>query len=162
MPAYVLSDWDTDDDPYTLIGIHASIEPYRMAYKLNKYLKTSFSRTIKDQDVTTPDYVSHFPVYKYVDRNENTSVYLTPNKYWGKLKTNTSAVGLFADSEVEEVKTLLLKEFSTVDFLLKIEKNEGFFPVKKWLHNLNAIPHVVSAYQLDHLTIKNKDYLIFE
>jgi hypothetical protein len=162
MPAYVLSDWDTDEDPYTLIGIHASIEPYRMAYKLNKHLKTSFYRTVNDQDVTMPTYVSHFPVYKHQDHLENTSVYLTPNKYWGKLKLNSSATGLFANDEVEEVRTLLIKEYATVDFLLKIEKGDGFFPVKRWLHHLNQIPHVISAYQLDQLKIKNQDYLIFE
>jgi hypothetical protein len=162
MPAYILSDWDTDEDPYTLIGIHASIEPYRMAYKLNKHLKTSFSRTTKDQDVNTPYYEAHYPVYKYLNASENAVVFLTVNKYWGKPKTTTSAVGLFADDELEEVKTVLIKEYATVDFLLKIEKDAGVFPVKKWLNSLNEIPHVISAYQLDHLLIKNKDHLIFE
>jgi delta 1-pyrroline-5-carboxylate dehydrogenase len=162
MPSYILTDWDTEDEPYTLIGIHASIEPYRMAYKLNKHLKTSFARTVKDQDVTMPSYVSHFPVYKYQDMHENTAVYLTPNKYWGKLKENSSAQGLFSTDQIEEVKTILVKEFATVDFLLKIEKEKAFFPVKKWLHRLNEIPHVISAYELDHLKIKNQDYLIFE
>lgn len=156
MPSYILTDWDADEEPYTLIGIHASIEPYRMAYKLNKHLKTSFTRTVKDQDVTMPTYISHFPVYKYLDTHENTVVYLTPNKYWGKLKVSSSASGLFPTDEADEVKTILVKEFSTVDFLLKIEKENVSFPVKKWLHRLNEIPHVISAYQLDHLKIKIK------
>ena len=162
MPSYTLTDWDNDDEPYTLIGIHASIEPYRLAYQINKHLKTEFYRTEKDQDITMPKYVSNYPVFCYKDRFENSTLYLTPNKYQGKLKELSSSLGLFEAQEVQEVKTVLLKEFQTVDFLLKIEKDEQSFPVKKWLHSLNKIPHIISAYQLDRFVIKNQDYLIFE
>ena len=162
MPSYSLTDWDTEEEPYTLIGIHASIEPYRMAYKLNKHLKTEFFRTDQDQDVTMPEYVSNYPVYRFTDSLENTTIFLTPNKYVGRFKEVSSSVGLFDAQDVQEIKTILIKEYQTVDFLLKIEKESHTFPVKKWLNNLNEIPHVISAYQLDRFKIKNQDYLIFE
>ena len=162
MPSYTLTDWETEIEPYTLLGIHSTIEPYRLAYKINKHLKTQFSRTERDQDVTMPRYVSHYPVYKYVDTYENTTIYLVPNKFTGRLKETSSSLGLFGGTEVDEVKTVLLKEFQTVDFLLKIEKEEEVFPLKKWVNSLIEIPHVISAYQLDRFMIKNQDYLIFE
>jgi len=162
MPSYTLTDWETDDEPYTLIGIHATIEPYRMAYKINKHLKTEFSRMSRDQDVVMPDYVSNYPVYYYTDSIENTTIYLTPNRFTGKLKSLSSSLGLFEDQQVQEIKTVLLKEYQSVDFLLKIEKDEQAFPLKKWLNNLIEIPQVISAYTLDRFKIKNQDYLIFE
>jgi len=41
------------------------------------------------------------------------------------------SLGLFDNEETTQVKTVLIKEYGTVDFLLKIEKDADFFPVKK-------------------------------
>jgi hypothetical protein len=162
MTTYKLTDWDVEEDLCTVIGIHSTLEPYRMAYLINKYLKTSFKRRSNDHDVSTNDTTANFPVYEYRDHQENTRLYLVPNIHYGQLKTVASSGGLF-DTEINNtVKTTLIKEHKNVDFLLKIEKDPLCYPVKKMLATLIEIPQVISTYQIDNLTIKNTDYLIFE
>jgi len=162
MATYRLDGWDNDDEPYTLIGIHSTIESYRMAYMVNKYLGLSFSRTEIDQDITMPNFTVRYPVYKYEDVVNYNTFYLTPNKFWATLNTVTSSGGLFENQEETEVKTILLKEYAGVDFVIKVEKDAKYFPYKKLINDLTKIPHVISAYQLDQHVIKHKDYLIFE
>ena len=69
---------------------------------------------------------------------------------------------IFNNEESSDVKTVLIKEYATVDFLLKVEKDENYFPLKKLLNTLGEIPQVISVYQLDTFKIKQPDYLIFE
>lgn len=162
MATYKLEGWDFDDEPYTLVGIHSTVEPYRMAYMLNKYLGLTFQRTDRDQDITMPEFTVKYPVYKYEDIVNYTTFYLTPNKYWAKLNTVVSSGGLFDNQEETEVKTILLKEFAAVDFIIKVEKEASYFPLKKLINDLIKIPQVITAYELDEHLIKQKDYLIFE
>ncbi|KQC32139.1 MULTISPECIES: IPExxxVDY family protein [Nonlabens] len=161
MGTHKLVDWDMEDEPFVLIGIHSTCEPYRMAYFINKYLKVSFKRQEKDQDITLQEYIARFPVYHYKDVDQNASLYLIPNHCRAQIKS-TSSAGLFATHQVDEIKTTLIKEYRTVDFLLKIEKDPEHFPLKKLLSELNEIPQVISVYQADATSIKNTDYLIFE
>ncbi|MGJ8683231.1 MAG: IPExxxVDY family protein [Nonlabens sp.] len=162
MATYKLDGWDYEEEPYTLVGIHSTMEPYRMAYMVNKYLGLKFHRTDEDQDVIMPNFTVRYPVYKYEDVINYTTFYLTPNKYWASLNTVVSSGGLFDNQEETEVKTVLLKEFAKVDFIIKVEKEASFFPLKKLINDLTKIPHVITAYQLDEHVIKQQDYLIFE
>ncbi|WP_438961465.1 IPExxxVDY family protein [Nonlabens sp.] len=162
MATYKLDDWVCDDEPYTLVGIHSTIEPYRMAYMVNKYLNLSFKRTDNDQDVTMPNFTVQYPVYKYEDQVHYHTFYLTPNKYWATLNTASSNGGLFENEEETIVKTILLKEYAGVDYIIKVEKDPAYFPLKKLINDITKIPQVITAYQLDHYAIKQKDYLIFE
>ncbi|MFT5925667.1 MAG: hypothetical protein ACI9WL_000408 [Rubritalea sp.] len=162
MAVHKLMDWELEEEPYILMAIHAAIEPYRMAYLINKHLQVSFRRTEVDQDILQPAYTANYPVYKHFDQEQNAAFYLIPNKYWGISNEETASQSLFNNAESSEVKTLLIKEYGTVDFLLKVEKDEDYFPVKKLLNTLGEIPQVISVYQLDTFKIKQPDYLIFE
>ncbi len=162
MGSHKLMDWDMDDEPFVLIGMHSTIEPYRMAYFINKHLKVSFKRQDRDQDITLKGYVAQFPVYHYKDNDENASIYLVPNHCRAQIKSTASAGGLFQVNQMEQIKTTLIKEYRTVDYFLKIEKDPEAFPLKKMLSELNEIPPVISVYPTDIAVIKNKDYLIFE
>ena len=81
----------------------------------------SFKRRDKDQDITLENYVARYPVYHYKDEDQNASIYLVPNHCKAQIKSTSSANGLFAVNAVEEVKTTLIKEYRTVDYLLKVE-----------------------------------------
>jgi hypothetical protein len=155
-------DWELEQEPYILMAIHSTIEPYRMAFLINKHLRLSFRRTEVDQDILQQAYTANYPVYKYFDQEQNAAFYLIPNKCWGTSNLETASQGLFNNEESSKVKTLLIKEYGTVDFLLKIEKDEDYFPLKKLLNTLGEIPQVISVYQLDTFKIKQPDYLIFE
>ncbi|WP_124979242.1 IPExxxVDY family protein [Nonlabens xiamenensis] len=161
MAVHKLMNWEMEDEGFLLIAIHSSIEPYRMAYMINKHLGLGFSRMDRDQDIISPTYEAHYPVYAYFDKELNAPYYLVPNKYWGNLKQQGPAIGLFHDGD-HQIKTVLIKEYQTVDYLLKIEREEAFFPLKKTLNSISGIPQVISAYAIDSYTIKQQDYLIFE
>jgi len=162
MGIHKLQDWDVDDEPFLLIGIHSTSEPYRMAYLINKYLKVSFKRQAIDQDINVQGFVARFQVYHYRNEDQNASLYLLPNHSRAQIKSVSSAGSLFAINQTEEIKTTLVREYRKVDFFLKIEKEPDQFPVKKLLNELNEIPQVISVYPVDITIIKNTDYLIFE
>lgn len=161
MPALKLIDWGEDED-YLLVAIHATSEPYRLAYLVNKHLNLQFYRTSYDQDVTMPDYVAHYPVYKHQDHLYNVDYYMVPNKFYGKLFNTNASVGLFNELQAEEVKVTLIKEYREVDYLIKICTDDPSFGIKPMLASLMAIPQIISAYQVDPLVIKQQDYLTFE
>ncbi|WP_213524057.1 IPExxxVDY family protein [Nonlabens sp.] len=162
MAVHKLTDWELEEEPYVLIAIHATSEPYRMAYLINKHLELGFSRTKIDQDILQQAYTANYPVYKHFDKEQNAPFYLIPNKYWGVSNQEKISLGLFDHEKETQVKTLLIKEYGTVDFLLKIEKDPDFFPVKKLINALGEIPQVISVYAVDTFKIKQQDYLIFE
>lgn len=162
MAVHKLIDWEDEEEPYILIAIHSTTESYRIAYLINKYLHVSFSRTETDQDVLQQAYTANYPVYKHFSKEENVASYLIPNKFWGKSNQETAITGLFDTADSTLVKTLLIKEYPTVDYLLKIEKDEKNFPLKKLINTLGEIPQIISAYQIDTFKIKQQDYLIFE
>lgn len=161
MPALKLTDWGEDED-YLLIAIHSTSEPYRLAYLVNKHLQLQFCRTAYDQDVTMPDYVANYPVYKHQDRNTNVDYFMVPNKHYGRMFTANVSLSLFNELEAEEVKVTLIKEYREVDYLIKICTDDPGFAIKPILAALMTIPQIISAYQVDPLVIKQQDYLTFE
>lgn len=161
MLALKLIDWGEDED-YMLLGLHATIEPYRLAYLINKHLKMQFYRTSYDHDVTLPEYKAHYPVYKYEDIVLNINHFLVPNKHYGTPVKTSSSGGLFNDINEQEIKVTLIKEYKDVDYLIKICTDDPGYRVKEMVTSLLTIPQVISAYQVNTLVIKHQDYLIFE
>lgn len=161
MPTIKFSDWIEEED-YILLGIHTTVEPYRIAFLINKYLKTQFVRTIQDLDVTKKEYIAHYPVYKFIDPVYQIDYFLVANKYRGLAIKTQSSGGLFQDLQEQEIKVTLIKEFKTVDYFIKIGTQDALFAMKNIVSSLQQIPEVLSAYQVDHNTIKQLDYLIFE
>lgn len=161
MPTYKLDAWDNDQETFILIGIFATLAPYRMAYLTNKYLDWSLTRSDTDQDVVRNKQVAKFPVYSCVDSVNDATSYLIPNKHWITIDNNASS-GLFQSLQENEIKTTFLKEFASVDFIIKIEKEPDDLDIKLILDQLIKIPNVISALQLDSFKIKKTDYLIFK
>ena len=162
MAVHKFLDWDMEDEPFVLIGIHSTVEPYRMAFLINKYLKVCFKRDKRDQDVRLENYVAQFPVYHYEDKEQNTKIFLVANHCRAELKATASVGSLFESDPSTTVKSTLVKEYRKVDYLIKIEKDAEHYPIKKMLNKLIEIPQVISVYEIDTMVIKNTDYLIFE
>jgi hypothetical protein len=163
MAVYKFSDWEMEDDPFLLIGIHSTVEPYRIAFLINKFLKISFKRELRDQDVNMEDYIAQYPVFHFQDKENNVSLYLAANHCKAQhIGISSSGGSLFENNEPTEIKTTLIKEYRRVDYLIKIEKDVEHYPLEKMLTELIKIPQVISVYEIDSLSIKNKDYLIFE
>lgn len=163
MAVHKFSDWEMEEEPFMLIGIHSTVEPYRIAFLINKFLKVSFKRELRDQDVNMQDYIAQFPVFHFMDVENNVALYLVANHCKAQHKAVASTGGgLFENNEPTEIKTTLIKEHRKVDYLIKIEKDVEHYPLKKMLNELIEIPQVISVYEIDALSIKNTDYLTFE
>lgn len=161
MPAHKLIDWGEEED-YMLVAMHTTAAPYRLAYLINKYLKMQFFRTVHDQDVTMPNYIANYPVYKHEDLAQNVHYFLVPNKQIATALKASDTNDLFSNDIDQELKVTLIKEYSKVDYLLKICTEDAAYKVKELATLLLTIPQVISAYPVDHLIIKQQDYLIFE
>ena len=69
---------DLEDD-YLLIGIHSTEEDYRLAYLLNKHLKTKLTRFKHHLDFKNSN--AEFPLFEYKDEKNFINYYLINNKY---------------------------------------------------------------------------------
>lgn len=162
MASHKFLDWDMEEEPFALVGIHSTVEPYRIAFLINKYLKLSFKRELRDQDLNMTNYVAQFPVYYFKDEEQNAKIYLVANHCRAELKSISSTGGLFDDGQTTMVKSTLINEYRKVDYLLKIEKDAEQYPIKNLLNKLIEIPQVISVYEIDSMSIKNTENLIFE
>jgi hypothetical protein len=162
MVIHKLTDWEFEPDPYLLFAIHSYIQPYRMAYLLNKYAHLGFVRTDVDHVVLQSQCCTAYPLYRYIDLEENAPFYLIPNKHWGVSNKHKVSQDLFSDTEENQIKTVLIKEYKTVDFFLKIDKDPESFPIKVFVNQLSVIPQIASVYHIDTYKIKQQDYLIFD
>lgn len=153
---------DVVDQAYKLIAIHSSVEEYKLAFLLNKYLRLRLSRSRKDIDLNKNSQQSFFILYKFYDPSDYTSYYLTSNR---SVKQNVKAVNsgsLFGEEEISVNTVFLLPEFSKVDFFLKLTCEQEFFMEDVLLEELQKIPQISTAYNVDPDNIKSKENLIFE
>jgi hypothetical protein len=162
MTTFKLELLEDDNDSFALVALHTSLESYRIAYFLNKYLGFSLVRTPEDHHVAWLDHRTSLPVFKHFDEEYNVPVYLTKNKYTAQVTTPRSTGGLFSDTEPDLIKSTLIKEYPKVDYLLKIEQESEWIDVGMLVQQLLQVPEVISAYELDIYKIKQTDYLIFE
>ena len=101
-----------------------------------------------------------FPSYRYFAKSENLMIYLVANKTWVDT-VELSSLGMFA-THASQTKRFFLKEFTGVDYVIKFERAAEHLSMKRWLAEINEIPHVISAYVLDQSKLKNINHLIFE
>ncbi|GGK37306.1 MULTISPECIES: IPExxxVDY family protein [Flavobacteriaceae] len=146
--------FDLEDD-YLLIGIHSTEEDYRLAYLINKCLKTKFVRykhslDFKDSNV-------EFPLFEYKNEKTYLNYYLINNKCLHVVNEQYNA-GLFGGNY--STTSYLLPEKKKVDFLLKIEGSTQEF-ILEIVEKLNEINQIITSYQIEIDTLKSKNNLIF-
>lgn len=144
------------EDDYLLIGIHSTEEDYRLAYLLNKELKTKLSKS--EQHLDFKDSTIEFPMFEYKDENNFINYFLINNKNQ-QLVNDQKNVGLFEGNY--SVISYLIPEKKKVDFFLKIEGCNQQNLVRTLVDKLNNIPQIITSYAIEPSTLKSKDYLIF-
>ena len=150
-------------EEFSLIAIHCSEEPFKVAYMLNKHVQLQLVRKSVDLDFSNNGLDVTFPIFEF----ENIYTYFYYNLVANKNKSLTANVqssgGLF-DTIISEktVTTYLLKEFKNVDYFLKIHSDYEKVPIRKLISSINEIEQVISAYLIDNETIKSKNNLIFD
>ncbi len=156
MQVHSLNFDDFCEDNYTLLGIHTTLEDYKLAYLLNKELKTTFSRAAYDLDFEGKNSNASFPVYKFTDSKYDFDWFLISNIFSNN--TNISSENVLFTSET---KNYLIPEKKKVDFFLKITGDTNYADVQDALTKIKTIPEVITSYKIDLTTLKSKDSLIF-
>ena len=153
---------DVFDFDFTVIAIHCSLEEYRMAYLINKYAGLRL-KSSDDVDFFIKNDKYRFAAMRFDDHKNYQSYTLIANKYRLKYAKRFVNSDLFTESESEHYKTLnLVPEVKNADYLLKIESDNGKIPMLALLAQLNQIPQIITAYNVEVSTLKSKQNLIFE
>ena len=135
-------DYENEHD-YKLIGIHTTLEDYRLAYYLNTNLNIQLKRNSQDLDLGSKN--NFFSLYVC---NCNTT-FLS----WS-LITNI----LFKENYQTSV---LIQEKNKIDYFLKIEGDLTENEFELIIAKVNSIKHIITSYKINPQTLKSKDYLIF-
>lgn len=148
-------DFEYDHD-YTLIGIHSTLEDYRLAFFLNKNLKIHLTRFKDDLDFSSMN--CSFPLYFYEDDASFTTWSLIANKQ------------IFIDDVIPENNNLFQEETKTsffipekkqIDYFIKISGNLETKEINEILTKINQTFNIITCYTLDPNDLKSKDHLIF-
>ncbi len=144
-----------NEHEYILIGIHATLEDYRLAFELNKAFSIHLKRESQDLDFSTDN--SSFSLYGYDCSRTFSKWSLINNKYLFDAH-NTKDNYLFKeDYQINH----LIHEKKQVDFFLKIESDFDKNEINKIIKNVNTIKNVITSYNINPRTLKSKDFLIF-
>ncbi|MFD0834910.1 IPExxxVDY family protein [Mariniflexile aquimaris] len=143
----------------TLIGIHCTIEDYRLAYLLNKHLGISLSR--KSLDLDFNERKCAFSIFDWEDTKQLETWSLVSNVFKTEVYQSGNQSSLF-DTQQSIIKTTyLIPEQKAVNYFLKINNTFNLNKEKQILNNIIKIPLVATAFSIDINQLKSKDNLIF-
>ena len=147
---------DFSDDNYTLIGIHSTLDAYKLAYLINQKLKTRFIRANYNLDFENKNNNASFSIYEFINKKFSHNWFLISNQFTNKTKGIAS--GLFATNEIT---TYLIPEKKKVDYFLKLEGDFDYEYIVKSVDEINKINQVITSYAIDPNILKSKEFLIF-
>ncbi len=148
-----------EEDLYTLIAIHCTLDDYRLAYLLNKYLGISLIR--KPLDLDYQNGKSTYSIFEWEDNKQQTIWSLVSNVCRTEGYRQRNNESLF-DSEEKITRTAyLIPEYKTVNYFLKIDNEINLSKEKYILSNVLKVPQIATAYSIDSDQLKSKDNLIF-
>lgn len=156
MPIYEVNINDFSNDDYTLIGVHTTLNDYRLAYLLNKHLQVNFRRANYDLDFFQKNIESSYVVYEYTNTKLDQDWFLISNVF--KYTLEAESISLFGQSDST---SYLIPEKKKVDFFLKIEGEFDYDFIVKLIVNINQIPQIITSYEIEVNSLKSKDFLIF-
>ena len=150
---------DFDDEIYSLLAIHCTLNDYRIAYLLNKYLNINLKRYVYDLDF---EYTSaSYSIYEWEDLNGQTMWNLVSN-ICKKEEDSIVSTGSLFDASSKVIKSYnLIPEYKNVNYFLKIENDENKVNMKSIISKIQKIPQVVTVYDVDVINLKSKNNLIF-
>lgn len=156
MQVYALEIDDFCEEEYSLIGIHSTLEDYKLAYLINKNLNTRFFKAKEDLQFTREKKKASFSIYNYENTKYDFDWFLIANSYRRENQTVSNELLL-----TSETKTYLIPEKKKVDFFLKICGESEYDFVMKTINSIKSIENIITAYLIDKNTLKSKDFLIF-
>ncbi|MCM8569750.1 IPExxxVDY family protein [Gramella jeungdoensis] len=153
---------EVEDEHFYLIALYASLEGYKMAFSINKYLRVKLERDRRDIDFNHTDFHAVYALYSYKDPNAYYSLDLVANKFKGKPRKILNSGSLFEEEELSPQEVYLIPEYNKVDYFLKISEEIQQKEFNRILAKIGQIPGVQAAYAIDVNNLKSKQNLIFE
>jgi hypothetical protein len=147
---------DVFEEEYSLIGIHTTLEDYKLAYLLNEKLGIKLSKSREDLEFEEISSQASFSIFDYVDKEYDYEYFLIANS--AKIETHIKPNELLLSSEL---KTYLISEKKKVDFFIKISgsfNNNFTLQIVKKIKEINTI---ITSYSIDKNSLKSKDFLTF-
>ncbi len=147
---------DFYEDDFSLIGIHTTLEDYKLAYLLNKNLKINFIKSKENLNFEKTEKSSSFSIFNYYNKEYDSDWVLIANSSKRENQTESNELLL-----TTETKTYLIPEKKKVDFFIKVSGELEFDFVTKIIDKVKNIEQVITSYPIDKNTLKSKDFLIF-
>lgn len=145
---------DYGEEQFRLFAIHSNVEDHAMAFALNQALKLKLKRSRSDYDLT---HLVSFPYFEWKDDIQDLEWHLLCNK---SVSSESHQMGNLFPDELTVNKHYLIPEFKDADYILRTElgtqEKAGVINNK-----ILAIPHVITAYEIETETLKSKENLIF-
>lgn len=149
------------DTNFKLIGLNANLEPFKLAFLINKKLNLSFSRKEEDIIVIHKGYQINFALYSYYDLKSECVLYFIQNKS-EYIDQKPKFVASLFENDKQIVGKFLIESHKQCDYFIKIEDESERFKTKKLTMQLNEIPQIVSSYEILTETLKSPENLTFE
>lgn len=118
---------------------------YSLAYHLNRFCFTNFSRSKKDLLVNNLGLIPHF---KWVNEKKGIDFELFPNKYKIENYDNEPNYSLFSISDSKEL--YLMNSLKQVDYLIK---QNCFFSTTNLINKMSTIPAISISYKIPEKNI---------
>lgn len=153
---------EVEEEHFYLIAVYSSLEGYKLAFFINKYLRVKLERERRDIDFSHTDYNAVYALYSYKAPNAYYNLDLVANKFKGEPKRMLNSGSLFEEEEVSPQEVNLIPEYNKVDYFLKISEEVQPKEFSRILTKLSQIPGVQATYAIDVNNLKSKQNLIFE
>jgi hypothetical protein len=147
---------DVCEEEYFLIGIHTTLEDFKLAFLLNKNLGTHFYKSREDLSFEKLKKQTSFSIFNYSNKKYDFEWYLIANS--SKRENQTVSNEFLLTSET---KVYLIPEKKKVDFFIKISGSLQYSFVAETIEKIKKIDQVITSYSIDKNTLKSKDFLIF-
>ena len=155
MPTHSLS-LDVFEEEYSLIGIHTTLEDYKLAYLLNEKLGVNLCKSKNDLKFNDTSHKASFSIYNYLNEEFDYDWFLIANS--SKRENQTESNELLLTSET---KTYLISEKKKVDFFIKISGSFDYSFTLEIVDKIKEINHIITSYPIDKNSLKSKDFLNF-
>ena len=140
-----------NEHEYTLIGIHATLEDYRLAFYLNVALNIQLKRQPEDLDFGTDN--SLFSLYNYDCDSTFSSWALIANKCVFDANLTNESNYLFK----EDYQTaIFIQEKKQIDYFLKIDGDFDTQELNEIIKKVNSIKNVITSYNINPQTLNRK------
>ena len=150
---------DFHDDEFSLIAIHCSLEDFRLAYYINSHLNLRLARRRDDLDFEYTK--ASYAIYEFIDDHHFTDWHLVANICKREEEALTSSGSLFQQAQKIVRTYSLLPEYQNVNYILKIQSDNGAVNERQIVNQIKEIPHVIAVFAIDCSTLKSKNNLIF-